>query len=311
MLRKGFLTPNNGNFLPITLITTGVGLFYSVDGSVTFQLYGNGSISYSSYPARGAISKDLKLGVFATTKDRYSKSFNNGTWINIAATGFTDDVCMSKDGKYILLLPKYSNNTYKAKLSTDGLQTAPVDVGSNLYYGNSCCMSSDGAYMYMGTRNGVWVSNNSGSTWEKKNTHTINFSIRCTPDGQHVVATTYDDEVIVSHDYGQTWAVVYTDPDGNRFTGVDISDDGQTIVASGTYRASTVYSTNGGTSFTEISPVIGFDEITIAGDGSYIFAMKKSAREFYYSTDLGANWTIKTAVELIGANYDLYHLDIL
>lgn len=133
-------------------------------------------------------------------------------------------------------------------------------------------------------------------------------------DGSHLIlGTAWGGEfspdympLYASDDYGATWENVAEAADEgirNHWTSVDITNDGQTIVAASewgdiinTYddtEGKILISEDGGDTWTDISPedTAAWQKIAIAGDGSRIVALSYDDEDnVYISNDGGDNW---------------------
>lgn len=136
-------------------------------------------------------------------------------------------------------------------------------------------------------------------------------------DGSHIVLGVTDggesspgdgdpSPLFISDDYGANWTDVSPDVESgirNYWTGVDISDDGQTIVAV-SYFAHDLeeieglngrihISEDGGSTWDDITPsdVSNWTKVAISGDASNIVALSDDERDtIYTSTNGGTSW---------------------
>ncbi len=108
----------------------------------------------------------------------------------------------------------------------------------------------------------------------------------------------------ISSNHGASWvdaADIADDNVRNVWTSVDVSNDGQTMIASsnvGYYLGDLtdgkiILSENGGGSWNDITPVGTADwrEVVVSGDGSKIAAIEEGSQDVYISADGGDNWT--------------------
>ncbi len=109
----------------------------------------------------------------------------------------------------------------------------------------------------------------------------------------------------ISANYGASWQNVAEEADPgniNRWTAVDVSNNGQTMVAVsqdtldselGYIEGKIFASTNGGTSWSDVSPADTDDwsDIVVSGDGTTIAAVTVGSGDVYISENNGADWT--------------------
>lgn len=133
-------------------------------------------------------------------------------------------------------------------------------------------------------------------------------------NGSHLVVATHQggenigetSPLFISNNYGATWENVAdeVDPDvRNEWKSVDISNDGQTMVAASEYGrdisenngvvGKVVVSHNAGATWEDISPPEGYGDwnnVVVSGDGSKIIATEWDNENIYVSEDGGDTW---------------------
>jgi photosystem II stability/assembly factor-like uncharacterized protein len=126
----------------------------------------------------------------------------------------------------------------------------------------------------------------------------------------------------ISSNYGVTWKDVTEDADSgvrNHWMSVDVSNDGQTIVAASEWGSDVsessgtdgkiVLSQNGGDSWTNITPDGGdnWEKVVVSGDGSTVAAYQYYSGDVYVTGNDGVDW----AVNPVGGNvFDLESMSI-
>lgn len=156
----------------------------------------DGTIWYAAVNA-GKVWKSVDSG---TTFSELASSPARFAWARLAC---------SADGSIILGTGNGSGQeTYLSTNSgTSWAQTGTVK------YGVDVCMSDNGTYQFIASRNGyVYVSNNSGATWSQVLSGSIGWrSVSCSSTGQYVLATYNTSTAYASIDYGVTWSAITID----------------------------------------------------------------------------------------------------
>jgi len=243
------------------------------------------AFAYVSYPAAYPFYKSTDGG---TTWTSYT---NPG--INVA-----QEMCCSSDGTkvYATGYPGYiwssSNSGTSWTQNTSGLP--------NTYWRSICC-SADGAIVYAIANGeyGVYRSLDSGANWSLLSyTDTLYYSVACSADGSKVVTCRgYSRELIVSSNYGVTWAsktMTISEPIGYPPDNVSMSNDGTKIAACPQNISSYIYvSSDSGNTWTErTTPLTRTYNVRISGDGSKIIVSEGyGTHRVLYSSDNGVTWT--------------------
>ncbi len=164
--------------------------------------------------------------------------------------------------------------------------------------------------------------------WTKQQDHDLvggsYTSVASSADGSHLIVGSRDggegynqaSPLYVSGNYGATWQNVTETADDrirNYWSSVDVSADGQTMVAASSLGVNLdnlnsvdgkiFISHNGGTSWTDISPngASEWHSIAISGNGSKIVAIADDdTSQAYISTNGGTSWTTSAVDNVMG-----------
>ncbi len=101
-----------------------------------------------------------------------------------------------------------------------------------------------------------YYSHDSGTTWERGQTMCDSFQKgACSADGQHCVAASYYNGIMVSNNKAETWQNARS---GSRYMAADVSSTGQYMTVGMVNGESELYvSTNYGMTFTRVENMAG------------------------------------------------------
>lgn len=164
-------------------------------------------------------------------------------------------------------------------------------VQTNWSYGNANCLAINGAYVFAGTYDGVYISTNNGSNWSAasaglpSNTDVTVFAV----SGSNLFAGTYlSGGVFRSTDNGTSWTAASTGLTNTDVWSLAVSG---TNLFAGTYFGGVFRSTDNGTSWTAANAGLTSTNVwSLATNGANLFAGTAGGGVFL-STDNGANWT--------------------
>jgi hypothetical protein len=228
----------------------------------------------SSYPWEQSITNSNGKYLVACTA--ITSGYNNGyiyassssgvNW-TLAYTGIScGGLASNSTGEYVVC----STSSGILRSTNYGFSWTSTGLGS----GRINCVTSDSTGQYLvgaGHNNGVYYSNNYGSSWSTStgNNSIYAFGIASDSTGQFVVYSTITAGGIYrSINYGQSFTQVYSGNFGYR--GIYSNSTGTTLIASA-YEAATngVYiSTNSGTSWTAVSSIAVTELITSVASNS-------------------------------------------
>jgi hypothetical protein len=157
----------------------------------------------------------------------------------------------------------------------------------------------------------VYATNNDGDVWRSTD-YGVNWSgitniggggslleaIDVSSNGSVVFIAATNFVPYLSTDGGTSFTPLAGVPTGNEWVSVSVSDDGQKLLASQNATLgspATIYSSNGGSSWTTLTMPAKAFTTAVSGDGSVMYAITSSSggtNSLYASYDNGANWTI-------------------
>lgn len=147
--------------------------------------------------------------------------------------------------------------------------------------------SADSKYMVVAS-DYIYVSNDYGQTWNKSNSGSGGWvGLASTPDGNIVVAATggrinndvINKKISISYDKGNNWTELQNSP-SKRWFSVDISADGNTIVAISQESDYIYVSKDRGNTWVQKSDKRTWRSVSVSGDGKKIFASVLSAVDY-------------------------------
>ena len=241
-----------------------------------------------------AMTEDGTKIVAGATSGIWVSSDSGASWTQRNSTSNINSVKLSSDGTKIYA-------TYRGRASSQVLISNDFGLswstsrptGYECWDACALDISSDGTKIYLINYGaGVYVSSNSGTSWTQTNSNRYNFtSVASSSSGQYVlVSEELNNKLYLSSDYGQTWINLSAANSFNtNWVSVDISDDGQKLVATG-YGNYVYTSSNGGTTWTTRTAVSGTQvRVASSSDGNVIVATNWGSN-LRLTTDGGANW---------------------
>jgi hypothetical protein len=241
-----------------------------------------------------AMTEDGTKIVAGATSGIWVSSDSGASWTQRNSTSNINSVKLSSDGTKIYA-------TYRGRASSQVLISNDFGLswstsrptGYECWDACALDISSDGTKIYLINYGaGVYVSSNSGTSWTHTNSNRYNFtSVASSSSGQYVlVSEESNNKLYLSSDYGQTWVNLSAANSFNtNWVSVDISDDGQKLVATG-YGNYVYTSSNGGTTWTMRTAVSGTQvRVASSSDGNVIVATNWGSN-LRLTTDGGANW---------------------
>ena len=166
--------------------------------------------------------------------------------------------------------------------------TAQWQQTNGLFGGNINCLTASGSNLFAGTNNGVWLSTDSGNTWQNSSDG-IPFKTEIasiTVDGSHMYATSCCNGVYWSNNAGITWQPF---PIQFAINGAqNLLVDNQTVyVAAG---QSLYATTNAGTTYTNLTNSTITDFITCFAKSGNNLYLGTTQSGMYISNDNGLTW---------------------
>ena len=230
--------------------------------------------------------------VAGATTGIWVSSDSGASWTERNNTSNINSVKLSADGTKIFATYRGASQVL---ISNDFGLSWSTSTPTGYVCVNACAVdiSSDGTKIYLiNYDGGVYVSSNSGTSWTQTNSNPYRFtSVASSSSGQYVlVSEESNNKLYLSSDYGQTWINLSAANSFNtNWVSVDISDDGQKLVATG-YQNYVYTSSNGGTTWTTRTAVSGTQvRVASSSDGNVIVATNWGSN-LRLTTDGGANW---------------------
>lgn len=214
------------------------------------------------------------------------------TWTQTMAPyeSWASVACSADGGK--LVAASSSTGVYT---STNFGLTWDTTLSTNTGYGwRSVASSADGSILAAGgggtAADQVWISTNSGVSWEYRELGTY---VALSADGKKLVAAMNPGSIIISTNSGSSWVVSTSAPAG-YWTCVASSADGSKLAAA--VQNGAIYTSNdsGNTWTTNNVPIAYWSSIASSADGSLWAAVAGAFNgprgPIYVSTNSGANW---------------------
>lgn len=206
-------------------------------------------------------------------------------------------ITTSADGKYVYI----AGNAHEIWKSSDFGETWTISTVAplNNFGWGTVKTSDDGKDVIAGTEGqpneGIYVSNDYGSTWNSESPATdgLYYATAVSGNGSYMLAPDSNGDVYISSDHGNTWTTS-TAPNGLGYNGSSISTDGKYMVlaavSNGIY-----YSSDYGVSWTKSSgtDTQSWYDISISGTGQYGVAVDYGG-DIWTSKDYGVTWTDST-----------------
>ncbi|MCX6231388.1 MAG: T9SS type A sorting domain-containing protein [Bacteroidetes bacterium] len=180
---------------------------------------------------------------------------------------------------YILIFVLYSFNEVNAQWQlTSATNNSVVNV-----------MAASGTNIYAGSHNGVFLSNNSGSTWTKVNIGSSNTTVGSLAiSGSNIFAGTDSSGIFLSTNNGITWTAINTGIPANAFV-TSIAVMGTNIFAA-SYGNGVFLSSNNGTTWSAVNNGLTNTFVSdLSISGTNIIAGTESG--IFISGNNGTSWT--------------------
>jgi hypothetical protein len=241
-----------------------------------------------------AMTEDGTKIVAGATSGIWVSSDSGASWTQRNSTSNINSVKLSSDGTKIYATYRGWASSQVLISNDFGLSwSTSRPTGYECWDACALDISSDGTKIYLINYGaGVYVSSNSGTSWTQTNSNRYNFtSVASSSSGQYVLISEESNrKLYLSSDYGQTWINLSAANSFNtNWVSVDISDDGQKLVATG-YQNYVYTSSNGGTTWTTRTAVSGTQvRVASSSDGNVIVATNWGSN-LRLTTDGGANW---------------------
>ncbi len=220
----------------------------------------------------------------------YTSSDGGVTWVKREGAGSAkwNSLAVSANGNKIVAL---SGDFDYLAYSEDGGETWGSYANISGYF-NFVSMSDDGQKIIVAHEYGeIQVSIDGGLSWSSAYPAGSRMwsSVKYSGDGSKIIAAARSDYVYTSSDDGQSWA---TYQNYREWTKVDVSNDGNNMIASCNYDGYIYISNNGGQSWTEITAAGpgAWTTVSVSGDGTKYLA----AGDYDYvlvSDDAFSSWT--------------------
>jgi hypothetical protein len=195
------------------------------------------------------------------------------------------DVAASPDGTTWIVADAYCSDLLFTNSPSAGLPTrTPINTSSSLV-----ALSSDGSRLFAAGY-GIYVSTDSGYSWQPVLEDVTVTCLACSIDGATVVAGSPSYGLYITTNSGTTWSTNIVD---SQWLG-PWNSLAFSVYPSQMFAASddgVFLSTNSGLAWTQIHAPDSFQSIAVSADGSQIAAAVKAGL-IYTSTNSGFNWNL-------------------
>jgi hypothetical protein len=163
------------------------------------------SVSILNYGIPAAFSQNGKYQLAISATNIYVSNNNGSTYTsNLGGLTGLNTVAMSLDGQYMFV-----NSSPSLRYSSDFGVTWNVSTG--VTGANTLECSYTGKYVSLKTATDIYISSDFGATFTSTYNSTNIYEKRMSLDGKYLIVTKRTDtNLIISKDYGQTWASVST-----------------------------------------------------------------------------------------------------
>lgn len=298
----------SGNWLSLSSSQQGEVLVAVDSGINTWRSFDKGqnwtSFSPSVIARKAAISADGKkitaggssINIIRLT----TEDFSTWTRTSITNVGGRDwqGIAAAKSGSGKLIAIENNGYIYVSTNSGASWQSRMTDANRAW---KLVAISKDGTRMAAVINGGlIYTSNNSGDTWTSTGSTGSWSSIKFSPDGTRLYATTSSSSgqvyTATTGDNGATWTWTACTGAGSRdWTSIATGGANGTNVAASAAGGVLAYSTNNGSTWSVITNATGgygAQAISSSEDGYYYTAVTFTGR-IYTSSDRGATWTAR------------------
>lgn len=166
-----------------------------------------------------------KLAAAVTSGQIYTSTDAGATWTARESNRIWHRIVSSQDGTVLAAVASGSDSVH---ISTDSGVTWTARQIAASVGPQDIAIAMNGARMIVGTDAGYYVSQDAGLTWTAHDPgYTIYMGVAISARGDTQVARAHIGPMLLSHDFGITWAAANLDEGGGA---VACSDDGRTIV---------------------------------------------------------------------------------
>jgi hypothetical protein len=271
------------------------GLYVSHDAGVTWSEVP--AFASSTAPSSVVVSSNDGTYFLAYGSSAPSNKYSNDsgtTWHLLPDTGSTVGLrSLAISGNAQKLVGGGDNSVLYT--SSDGGQTLTTHADfSTTQDLQTIATSADGSKIYVGTTNFngyMYHSSDSGATWTKVTAiPALWYNIATSADGTKTVALPTNNRPYISTDSGATWTEMTGGLPNTEYSSASVSADG-TKMAVSTYSQSLYLSSDSGATWHEQTALgTGWNDVSISGDGTHVFAVAGNRSGVSVSTDFGNTW---------------------
>ena len=276
-----------------------------------------------------AVSRDGSLWIATRTSKGHDggiyKSMDGINFLQVLSvpligtfSGSTFECCdISSDNRVVLVCLDSSPSRYQIPfyISREGgnLSTWRAIIPSlerDHYWISDTAISSDGKFMVVLDRNGIFTSVDYGNTWSLYSCPLSGYNKQTaiSKNGSHMyVSSSSTKTFLISRDFGKTWANIPPTKEG--YSGIDCDETGRYVCLTIVGKGGFLFSNNYGESFTMIpSPSANSDDININQDCSKIMIYDgRTSKFFMKKLETLGNYTGSVTVNglLVGENVNI------
>jgi hypothetical protein len=236
-----------------------------------------------------------------------SSSFSQNTWNSYSNSGYIG-CSISSNGNTLLYSSAnpygdgsifYSTGYGKTGIITVSNASNPI-YNTSFGYANitdiEIAANGLGLAIACSSNYGLFTSTNSGVTWSQATTASTSFkAVAMSSNGAYSAAVDSNGTLYISTNSTVSYSSSYsTSMVGSTVSALSVSDNGSRVIATVQNTNTIYYSSNGGTSFTSVSPSgnsnTGWLSLSMDGSGTYAIA-GSSANGIFYSNNGGQSWT--------------------
>ncbi len=263
--------------------TGGCGVYKSTNSGSTW-IESNTSLKNTSVTALTFNGTSLFAGIIGG--GIYKSNDKGATWSNVAGSTPIYNVRTLKSISGVVYAG-YDYGIYKSL--NNGASWSAADGGFGaLFMTPVYCFDYNATYLFAGTGDGVWITNDGGNTWTQASSGLPSFStVHCMVIMGSSLYVGMDDGIYKSTNSGTTWTQIYT----SFIPITSLVKNGSNLMAGLDLYGGVLLSTNGGTSWAPI--ITGLPSIfaayTLLNVGNNVFVGTNDG--VYRTSNGGTNWT--------------------